>query len=211
VFAASLVPLAALAARTFGVGGLGLGANPVAALTDALGLWALRFLLATLTLTPLRYLSGSAEWLRLRRMLGLYAFLYATLHFAMYFLVDQRLAVGVLVEDVAKRPWVTLGLIGFLILVALAATSTAWAMRKLGRNWQRLHYAVYGAGLAGCWHYYWQVKRDVTAPLAYAGVFALLMAVRAVHAWRRRLRLRAMYAPTTVPGRSEVPAPSRGN
>ena len=99
----------------------------MAALTDALGLWALRLLLVTLTLTPLRYLTGTAEWLRMRRMLGLWAFAYALLHFAMYFLVDQRLALGVLVEDVAKRPWITLGLLGFLILLALAATSTSAA------------------------------------------------------------------------------------
>ena len=183
----------------------------MAALTDALGLWALRLLLVTLTLTPLRYLTGTAEWLRLRRMLGLWAFTYALLHFAMYFLVDQRLAFGVLVEDVAKRPWITLGLLGFLILLALAATSTAAAMRALGRNWQRLHYAVYGAALAGCWHFYWQVKRDVSAPLAYAAVFAALMAVRAVHSWRRRRRVRAMSAPTTAPGRSAAPVPSQGS
>jgi sulfoxide reductase heme-binding subunit YedZ len=183
----------------------------VATLTDALGLWALRFLLATLAMTPLRYLSGTAEWLRLRRMLGLYAFFYATLHFAMYFLVDQRLALGVLLEDLAKRPWITLGMAGFAILLALACTSTAAAMRALGRNWQRLHYSVYAAGLAGCWHYYWQVKRDVTAPLAYAGIFAALMGVRAVHGWRRRRRIKATSAPTTAPGRSAAPAPSQGN
>jgi sulfoxide reductase heme-binding subunit YedZ len=184
----------------------------VAALTDSLGLWALRFLLASLAMTPLRYLTGTAEWLRLRRMLGLYAFFYATLHFAMYFLVDQRLAFGVLVEDVAKRPWVTLGLAGFLIMLALAATSTTAAMRALGRNWQRLHYAVYAAGVAGCWHYYWQVKRDVSAPLGYAGVFAALMAVRGYRAWRRhRPRITATSAPTTAPERSAAPAPSPGS
>jgi sulfoxide reductase heme-binding subunit YedZ len=171
-------------------------------LTDALGLWALRLLLLTLALTPLRRLTGIPDWLRLRRMLGLWAFAYALLHVAMYFIIDQRFAVAVLVEDIAKRPWVTLGLIAFLILVALALTSTGRAMRALGRNWQRLHYAVYAAALAGCWHFYWQVKRDVRAPLAYAAVFALLMAARALHAWQRRRRATARYAPTRAPERT---------
>lgn len=182
----------------------------MAALTDALGLWALRLLLLTLTLTPLRALTGVPDWIRLRRMVGLYAFFYATLHLAMYFAVDQRFAVGVLVEDVAKRPWVTLGMLAWLILLALALTSTRRAMRALGRLWQRLHYAVYAAALAGCWHYYWQVKRDVTAPLAYAAVYALLMAARAVRAARRR-RATARSAPTTAPGRSAAPAPWPGS
>ncbi len=188
MFVAALAPLALLLARTFGIIGPGLGANPIAVLTDALGLWALRLLLATLALTPLRHLTGSAHWLRLRRMLGLWAFTYATAHLALYFLVDQRLALGVLLEDVTKRPWITLGLVAFLILLALALTSSARAMRALGRHWQRLHYAVYVAALAGCWHFYWQVKRDVRAPLGYAAVFAALMAARAFFAWRRRAR-----------------------
>ncbi|MEI8299135.1 MAG: ferric reductase-like transmembrane domain-containing protein [Pseudomonadota bacterium] len=172
--------------RALGVAHLGLGANPVAALTDSLGLWALRLLLLTLTLTPLRYLTGLADWIRLRRMLGLFAFFYATLHLAMYFLVDQRFAIKVLVEDVTKRPWITLGVVAYSILLVLALTSNARAMRALGRAWQTLHYAVYAAAAGACWHYYWQVKRDVTAPLAYAAVFALLMALRAWRIARRR-------------------------
>lgn len=188
LFLALLLPLADLALRIFGIGGASLGANPVAALTDALGLWALRLLLATLALTPLRWLTGSARWLLYRRMLGLYAFCYLSLHLAMYFAVDQGFDWRVLLEDVAKRRWITLGFAAFVLLVPLAATSTRAAQRRLGRRWQQLHYAIYPAALLGCWHYYWQVKRDVRAPLAYAALFAILMAVRAVRALRRRRR-----------------------
>jgi sulfoxide reductase heme-binding subunit YedZ len=180
------LPLALLAARTLGLAGLTLGANPIAALTDALGLWGLRLLLATLALTPLRYLTGSARWLAYRRMLGLYAFLYLALHVAMYFVVDQRLDWRVLVDDVVRRRWITLGAAAFVLLAPLAATSTRWAQRRLGRRWQQLHYAIYPAALFGCWHFYWQVKRDVREPLAYAALYLLLMLARARHAARRR-------------------------
>jgi sulfoxide reductase heme-binding subunit YedZ len=180
------VPVATLAVRALGLGGATLGTNPVATLTDQLGLWALRLLLATLALTPLRILTGSARWLLYRRMLGLAAFGYLTLHLAMYFAVDQSFDWRVLLEDIAKRRWITLGFAAFVLLVPLAATSTRGAQRRLGRRWQRLHYAIYPAAALGCWHYYWQVKRDVRAPLVYAAVLALLLGLRAVKAWRRR-------------------------
>jgi len=172
--------------RAFGLGGLGLGANPVAAITDTLGLWALRLLLATLAVSPLRRLTGQPRWLLYRRMLGLFAFCYLSLHLAMYFAVDQGFDWRVLLEDVAKRRWITLGAAAFVLLAPLAATSTHAAQRRLGRRWQRLHYAIYPATLLGCWHFYWQVKRDVREPLVYAAVFALLMLPRALGAWRRR-------------------------
>ena len=186
LFVALALPLASLIARALGVGGASLGANPIAALTDALGLWGLRLLLATLTLSPLRMLTGSARWLLYRRMFGLYAFFYLALHVTMYFAVDQRFDWRVLVADVVRRRWITLGLAAFLLLVPLAVTSTRAAQRRLGRHWQQLHYAIYPAVLFGCWHYYWQVKRDVRAPLAYGAVFALLMLPRLARAWRRR-------------------------
>jgi len=185
VFALALAPLALLVLGALGVAGVRLGANPVQAITDTLGVWGLRLLLATLALTPLRYLTRSAEWLRFRRMLGLFAFFYATLHFAMYVVIDRRLDWSTLGEDLMKRPWITLGFLGFVLLVPLAATSTRAAMRRLGRGWQRLHYLVYPATVLGCWHFYWQVKRDVREPLAYAGVLALLLAVRLAKRWRR--------------------------
>ena len=193
------MPLASLCVRALGAGGTSLGANPVAALTDQLGLWALRLLLATLALTPLRYLTGSSRWLLFRRMLGLFAFFYATLHFTMYFAVDQRFAFAVLLEDVGHRPWVTVGFAAFVLLVPLAATSTRAAMRLLGRNWQRLHYAVYAIAVLGVWHYYWQVKRDVRAPLVYAAILALLLGVRALRRARRR-----WLAPVALAGRLQA-------
>ena len=147
----------------------------------------MRLLLATLALTPLRAVTGQPRWLLYRRMLGLFAFLYLSLHLAMYFAVDQSFDWRILLEDIAKRRWITLGMAAFVLLLPLALTSTRGAQRWLGRRWQQLHYAIYPATLFGCWHFYWQVKRDVREPLAYAAVFAVLMLVRAFK-WRQRRR-----------------------
>jgi sulfoxide reductase heme-binding subunit YedZ len=196
VHAAALTPLALLVYRTV-LHPEALGANPVAVILDVLGLWALRLLLVTLALTPLRWLTKSSVWLLYRRLLGLWSALYALLHLAMYVIVDQRLDARVLLEDVLKRPWITVGFATVLILLALSLTSTRSMMRRLGRRWQTLHNAVYVAGLGAVWHYWWQVKKDVRAPLAYAAVLALLLGYRLV----RRL-LRARSAPATVPGRT---------
>lgn len=187
VFVLALVPLALLVARTAGVGGLTLGANPVAELIHELGTWGLNFLLLTLAITPLRRLTGSPQWLRFRRMLGLYAFAYLLLHFAAYVVVDQSLDWAILVEDVLERPWITIGFAALLLLAPLAATSTQRAMRRLGRRWQQLHRLVYVATGLGIWHYWWQVKLDVAQPAAYAAVFAVLMGFRVYDARRRRV------------------------
>ena len=191
MFALALAPLGYLVLGGSGALGLTLGADPVRLVTDTLGLWALRLLLATLAISPLAFVTHAPDWLRLRRMLGLFAFAYALLHFTMYIAVDQTFDFGVLGEDIVKRPWITLGATALACLIPLAATSTRAAMRRLGRRWQQLHYLVYPAALAACWHYYWQVKRDVRAPLAYAAVFAVLMGMRLL---RRRLRGRAAAA-----------------
>lgn len=185
---AALLPLGRLAAGAFGIAGETLGANPVAALIDGLGLWGLRFLLATLALTPLRMLTGSPRWLLYRRMFGLYAFFYLFLHATAYIVIDRRLDLGTLVEDVLKRPWITVGFLGIVLLAPLALTSTRGWMRRLGRRWQTLHYLVYPAAVLGAWHFWWQVKRDIRAPLAYAAILALLLGWRALRAWRRRSR-----------------------
>jgi sulfoxide reductase heme-binding subunit YedZ len=185
--ALALTPLALLAWAVFVGGGRTLGANPVAELIHTLGTWGLNFLLATLAITPLRDLTGWPHWLRFRRMLGLYAFAYLVLHLLTYVVVDQSLDWPLLLEDVVERPWITLGLAGVLLLVPLAATSTRGWMRRLGRRWQRLHYAIYPATALGLWHYWWQVKLDVSGPAAYAGAFVLLMGWRA---WRVRQRRR---------------------
>ncbi len=164
----------------------GLGADPVRTVTDSTGLTALRLLLITLTITPLRHFTRRSEWLHYRRPLGLFAFLYATLHVLMYMLIDRRLDAHILWEDMVKRPWITLGMGAFLLLIPLAATSTRWAMAQLKSRWQLVHRCVYLITLLVCWHYYWQVKRDVRAPLVYAAVFLVLMAVRLWRIYARR-------------------------
>jgi sulfoxide reductase heme-binding subunit YedZ len=174
-----------------------LGANPIATLIDNLGLWALRLLLVTLALTPLRILTRSSAWLFYRRLLGLWAALYAMLHLVMYVAVDQRLDLPVLMEDVIKRPWITVGFAAILILLALTVTSTEAMRRRLRKNWQRLHNAVYVAAILGVWHYLWQVKKDLRPPLVYAAILAILFGIRL---WKRRFK--ATSAPATVPGKT---------
>jgi sulfoxide reductase heme-binding subunit YedZ len=176
VFLLALVPLAALLQRA-GAGEL--GANPVETITHETGSWALRLLLATLAVTPVRRLTGWSELVRLRRMLGLLAFFYASLHFLTYAWIDQAWAWADMVEDVAKRPYVTLGFTAFVLLVPLAATSTDGMIRRLGgRRWRQLHRLVYVAAAAGCAHYLWLVKADVRDPLLYLGLLAALLALR---------------------------------
>lgn len=178
VLLACVAPLARLAAGAAGVGGVSLGANPVEEILHGLGKWGLNFLLITLAVTPLRQISGWVHWVRLRRMLGLTAFFYLLGHFLFYLIVDQGLHVGVVIEDIAKRPYITVGMAGLLLLVPLALTSTRRAMRRLGRRWQKLHRLVYVAALLGCVHYYWQVKADVREPLVYFAVLAALLGWR---------------------------------
>jgi sulfoxide reductase heme-binding subunit YedZ len=173
-----------------------LGVNPIAALTDQLGLWALRLLLLTLTITPLRLWTQNSAWLRYRRLLGLWAAAYAGLHLLMYVAVDQRFAGAVLLEDIIKRPWITVGLATALLLLALTVTSTRALMRRLGRRWQTLHYAIYPAAAGALWHYAWQVKKDLRAPLSYAAIFVILMLLRLA-----KRSFRARFAPATTPGR----------
>jgi sulfoxide reductase heme-binding subunit YedZ len=163
-----------------------LGANPVEKIQDTLGIWGLRLLLVTLMITPLRVVGGWPRLQLFRRMLGLFAFSYISLHFAWYLFVDQAFAWSQLLADVAKRPFVTAGFLAFALLVPLAVTSTQGSMRRLGRRWQKLHRLVYLAAVLGCVHYWWQVKADVREPLVYAGIAALLLGWRALRAWRRR-------------------------
>jgi sulfoxide reductase heme-binding subunit YedZ len=178
VFLLCLLPLAKLLAEAFGLWGLSLGANPVEALIHRLGTWALNFLLITLAVTPLRRLTGKAWLLRFRRMLGLFAFFYVCLHFLAYAWVDQRFALGYIIEDIAERPYITLGFTAFLMLIPLAVTSTRGWIRRLGPRWKKLHRLVYVAAILGVWHYYWLVKADVLLPLVYAGILVLLFGIR---------------------------------
>lgn len=156
-----------------------LGANPVEELSHATGLWALRFLLITLAVTPLRRMLGWNDLGRFRRMFGLYAFFYATLHILVYVVLDQGLHLESILDDVLKRPYIVLGLITFVLLVPLAATSTNGMMKRLGgRNWRRLHRLVYACGVGSVAHYLWLVKADLRPPLTYLLILAVLLALR---------------------------------
>lgn len=186
LFAACLLPLAGM---LWDVQQQSLGPDPVAALEHRSGDWALRLLLATLALTPLRQLSSVAEFVRLRRMLGLFAFFYASLHFAVYLFVDLGGFWRQIFSDIFKRPFITVGFLAWLLLVPLALTSTRGMMRRLGRHWSRLHKLVYPIGLFAVLHYVWLVKSGqkiaVREPLIYFAIYLLLMALRLP--WRRWL------------------------
>lgn len=156
----------------------GLGANPIEFVTRSTGTWTLVGLLMTLSVTPLRRLSGNAGLLRYRRMLGLFAFFYACLHFVTYLWLDQFFDLAAIARDIVKRPFVTVGFAAFVLLIPLAATSNQAMMRRLGRNWQRVHRMVYPIAVLGVIHYLWLVKKDMTQPLIYGGVLIVLLAVR---------------------------------
>jgi len=176
IFAAALVPFAALVVNAF-TGGL--GANPVEVITHTTGEWTLRLLIVTLAITPLRHLTGWVWLTRLRRMIGLFAFFYLMLHFATYAVLDASLDLAYIVEDVADRLYITVGFAAFVMLVPLAATSTNAMVRRLGPvRWRRLHRLVYAAALGGALHFLWLVKADLLEPMIYAGVLVTLLAAR---------------------------------
>jgi len=185
LFLLCLLPLAKLMLEAFGVGGLGLGANPVEELIHRCGIWGLNFLLITLAVTPLRGLTGWNVLVRFRRMLGLFAFFYLSLHFLAYAGVDQRFDWRAIVEDVLERPYITIGMAALLLLVPLAVTSTDRMMRRLGPRWKQLHRLVYPISILGIWHFYWQVKLDTLEATIYAGVLAALLGYRLVERRRR--------------------------
>jgi sulfoxide reductase heme-binding subunit YedZ len=186
VFAASLIPFAWLLCGAFGWLGFSLGADPVKKLEHECGTWALNFLLITLLVTPLRQLTGLSHLPRLRRMLGLFAFFYAVLHFTVYLTLDLELNFRTLFADIAKRPYITIGFAALVLLIPLAVTSTNKMMRRLGRRWQKLHRLIYLIAVLGVWHFYWQVKRDVREPLIYAGILAILLGYRWFKARQRK-------------------------
>jgi sulfoxide reductase heme-binding subunit YedZ len=176
IFFAALVPLAWLVVD--GLQGR-LGPNHIEAITHRTGDWILNFLLLTLAITPLRRISGWHWLLRLRRMLGLFAFFYACLHFTTYIWLDQFFMMDEVVKDIAKRPYITVGFVGFVMLFPLALTSNSVMIRKLGaQRWQKLHRSVYFIAIAGVLHYLWLVKSDVSTPLLYGAILALLLTMR---------------------------------
>jgi len=177
VFAACLLPFALVVGDLFEITGR-LGANPVEEIMDRFGNWSLRFILLTLAVTPIRRISGWNWLARFRRMLGLFTFFYVLMHFLTWLVLDQGLLLPAIIEDIAKRPFITIGFMALVLLTALAATSTAAVRRRMGRRWQTLHNAVYLIGFLGVWHYWWQVKKDITEPLLYALILAALLAHR---------------------------------
>jgi sulfoxide reductase heme-binding subunit YedZ len=199
VFAAALVPFALLIWRGF-TGNL--SADPLAEITNETGIWTLRFIAVTLAITPLRRVTGWNPIIRYRRMLGLFAFFYGTLHFLTYVIADRFASLdfpdgfvawstvvnllAAIWEDVAKRPYITVGFIAFVSMIPLALTSTAgWIRRLGGRNWQRLHRLIYLTGIAGVTHYWWKVKADTLHPAIYAAIVAVLLGFRVVLAIKR--------------------------
>ena len=195
-FVLCALPLAWLAGRAFEVGALSLGPNPVEALIHGLGSWGLRLLLLTLSVRPVAVLLRQPRLMRLRRMVGLFAFSYLVLHFLAWLVLDRALDLAGILPDIAKRPYVTVGFTALLLLIPLAVTSTDRWMRRLGRRWHTLHRLVYPAALLGCLHYLWLVKADWREPVLYIAVFVVLMGWR----WRQR-PARRIAVPTGVSAR----------
>jgi sulfoxide reductase heme-binding subunit YedZ len=208
VFTAAIAPLVWLACGAFGWFGLGLGADPVKTLEHECGKTALNLLLLTLAVTPVKNLLGFPQLLRLRRMLGLFAFFYVVVHFTVYLVLDLELNWSTLGADIAKRPYITIGFTALLLLIPLAATSTNGMMRRLGRRWASLHRLVYVIAILGVWHFYWQVKRDVREPLLYAGILALLLLYRLVRT-RSAARAAASARPHLTSRSGSATAPER--
>jgi sulfoxide reductase heme-binding subunit YedZ len=175
VFAACLLPFAFLLHGAL-VGDL--GANPLDRVTDVTGEWGLHFVLLTLAVTPLRRITGWTAMQRFRRMLGLFAFFYVSLHLLTWVWLDQGLVWANIVADIAKRPFVTVGFLAWLLLLPLALTSTRGMMRRLGRRWQQLHRLVYLIAMLGVLHYLWLVKADLLEPVLYAVALGCLLALR---------------------------------
>jgi sulfoxide reductase heme-binding subunit YedZ len=200
VFIASALPFLLLLARGFGVYGESLGADPVKTTLHILGKTGLNLLLITLLVTPVRQLTGFTHVLRIRRMLGLFAFFYVLMHFLLY-VSYQGFDFGEILKDIAKRPYITIGFLAFLMLIPLAITSTNKMMRRLGRRWQSLHRLIYVIAILGVWHFYWQVKKDIREPLIYVGILAVLLGYRAVRNWQKK-RVTSRTAPATAPGRT---------
>lgn len=206
LFVLALLPLAELV--RLGVSG-GLGANPVEFVLRWLGTWTLVALLVTLAVTPLRRLTGWAWLIRLRRMLGLYAFFYGTLHVTAYVWIDHFFEWSAIVEDIAKRPYLTFGFLAYVLMIPLAITSTNAMVRRLGgRNWQRLHRVVYLVAVFGVLHYWYHklAKNDIATPALYAAVLGVLLGARIVH-WLGGRHTTAA-APTASQGRRDSPAKS---
>jgi sulfoxide reductase heme-binding subunit YedZ len=178
-----------------------LGANPVERITHVTGDWSLRFLVLTLAITPVRKLLNMPKLITYRRTLGLFAFFYAAVHFGIYLWLDKLFEWPEMVKDIAKRPFITAGFLGLVVMVPLALTSTSgWIRRLGGKRWQLLHRLTYAAAVAGAVHYYWLVKSDVRAPLVYSSIIAALLGYRL---WMRFQTKAVQPAPVRRPAVSQ--------
>ena len=165
-----------------------LGANPIEFITHSTGTWTLVGLMLTLTITPLRQLTGISSLMRIRRMLGLFTFFYASLHFMTYLWLDQFFDFTAIIKDVYKRPFITVGFAAYVLLIPLAVTSSNALMRRLGgKRWQQLHRAIYLIAFLGVLHYGWLVKKDITQPFIYAIVLTILLGWRLLRRYRGKI------------------------
>jgi len=181
VFVLALLPLCRL---IYGGFNDALGANPIEKITHNTGYWTLTFLLITLSATPLRRLSGWQWLVRLRRMLGLFAFFYGCLHFLTYLVLDQFFDWESILKDILKRPYITVGFPAFLLMIPLALTSTDAMIRRMGgKQWRLLHRLIYLSAIGGVVHYWWLVKKDLSNPIIFAAVLALLLGLRLLFWW----------------------------
>jgi sulfoxide reductase heme-binding subunit YedZ len=193
VFLLCLLPFLLAVGDTLNITGQ-LSANPVEDLLDRFGNWTIRFIMITLAVSPARKITGWNWLIRFRRMLGLFTFFYAILHFLVWLLLDRGLAAdpgfhwGMVLEDLTERPFITIGFIAVVLLTALAATSTNAIRRRMGRTWDKLHYSVYAVGVLGVWHYWWQVKKDTSDAWIYAVILAVLLGLRMYWRWRKTRR-----------------------
>jgi methionine sulfoxide reductase heme-binding subunit len=188
VFVACLLPLGVLGARALGALG-GLGTNPVEFLTHATGDWTLRLLLLMLLASPLRRVTGWTWPLRLRRMLGLFAFFYACVHLSIWIGLDLFFDWTLIGDDILNRPYITVGFTAWLLLIPLAVTSTDAMMRRLGRRWAQLHRLVYLVAILGVLHFWWLTRADYREPMLYAVILAVLLGWRVVTRWSWKLRV----------------------
>ncbi len=177
IFLLCLVPATLVITDAFEITGQ-LGANPIEEIQDRFGIWAIRFIMITLSVTPLRHLTGWNWLIRFRRMFGLITFFYVLMHFLTWLILDQSLLLSAIAEDLTERPFITIGFAALVLLTALAVTSTNGMRRRMGRRWQKLHYSVYVIGLLGVWHYWWQVKKDASDAQIYAAILAVLLGFR---------------------------------
>ena len=174
IFLLCLVPVVLVVTDLLEITG-SLGANPVEAMLDRFGNWSIRFIMIALAVTPLRKLTGWNWLTRFRRMLGWCAFFYVFVHFITWLVLDQGMQIDAIIEDIVERQFITIGMLALLLLLSMAATSTAAMRRRMGRRWQKLHNSVYLVAVLGVWHYWWQVKKDITEPLIYALILSLCL------------------------------------